>query len=44
MTADQIKQTLATVATITAPSQRPTISTSSCNTPGCTCCPKGGRR
>lgn len=38
-----IAETLATLnRALTA--QRPTISISDCNTPGCTCCPKGGRR
>jgi len=43
MTADQIAQTLTTL-TQAMTAQRPTVSTSSCNTPGCTACTRKASR
>ena len=43
MTADQITQTIADLTAAMLPT-RPAVSTSSCTTPGCTSCTKGGRR
>ncbi|WP_326646023.1 hypothetical protein OG884_15340 [Streptosporangium sp. NBC_01755] len=43
MTADQITQTITTL-TQAMTTQRPTISTGACTTPGCTACTKGGKR
>lgn len=44
MNATQITQTIADLNAAMIPAQRPAISTSTCTTPGCTTCTKGGKR